>query len=439
MPFPTIDALVQRYRQLGASQIICKPLSENDNSKQQIYLGKSMQALSVLPYGEVTTTTGVKEPTFKAALRLKWIDSDDHVGAADGAQLILYPRYPEVRLSGFLRGCEIAPAKDLRPIPRGQRRFNNEPDGRVLFLATTADGSVFAYLAIAESAVALEFARLMQSKALEPLGVFWQLPVLSAHAGRIALLARLGQIHRAGWHRSKRMLSDGSVCEYTARNGGGYTLEALFEIRPNARAAPDFMGWELKAVAKSRVTLMTPEPDAGYYAVHGAEYFVREYGRSIGHGSYYFTGAHSVGSACPATGLQLRLVGFDATTRTITKLDGGIELFDPAQRHAVMARWSYSRLIGHWGSKHASAAYVAYRSRAAGTAYEYHYLSPVQLGEQTDFSLFLASLADGSVIFDPGSKVMPVKGVSRVKARSQFRIARKHLGSLYRTFESVNL
>lgn len=439
MPFPTIEELVQRFRQLGANQILCKPLSENDNSKQQIYLGKSMQALSVLPYGEVTTSTGVKEPTFKAALRFKWIDSDGHVADASGAQLILYPRYPEVRLSGFLRGCKIAPTEHLRPIPRGRRRFNNESDGRVLFLATTADGVVLAYLAVAGSDVARDFERRLQSNSLEPLGVFWQLPVLSAHAGRVALIARLGDIHRAGWHRSKRMLSDGSICEYTARNGGGYTLEALFEIRPNARAAPDFMGWELKAVAKSRVTLMTPEPDAGYYAVRGAEYFVREYGRSIGHGSYYFTGTHSVGSACRGTGLQLRLIGFDVATRTITQLDGGIELFDPTQRHAVMARWSYSRLISHWGSKHASAAYVPYKSRAAGTAYEYYYLSPVQLGEQTDFSRFLASLADGRVIFDPGSKLTSTNGGFRVKARSQFRISRKHLSALYQTFESVSV
>jgi MvaI/BcnI restriction endonuclease family len=298
MTFPTIEDLVHRFKKLDAIQIICKPLSENDNSKQQIYLGKSMQALSVLPYGEVTTTTGVKTPNFKAALRLKWIDSGGQVAEASGAQLILYPKYPEVRLSGFLRGCPIAPAKDLQPIPRGQRRFNNDADGRVLFLATTANGIVLAYLASAGSAVAREFDRRMRTHSLEPLGVFWQLPVLSIHAGRVALLARLRRIHRAGWHRSVRMRPDGSICTYTARNGGGYTLEALFEIRPNANTAPDFMGWELKVVARSRVTLMTPEPDAGYYAVRGAEYFVREYGRSLGDDSFYFTGAHSVGHAC---------------------------------------------------------------------------------------------------------------------------------------------
>lgn len=439
MPFPTIDDLIGRLKELGATQVISKPLSENDNSKQQIYLGKSMQALSVLPYGEVTTSAAGKTQTFKAALRLRWIDADGHVADALGAQLILYPKYPEVRLSGFLRGCPIAPAEQLRPVPGGQRRFNNGPDGRVLFLATTADGTVLAYLATAGSAVAREFVRLMRGGTLQALGVFWQLPVLSAHAGRVALLARLRLIHHAGWHRSRRMRSDGSVCAYTARNGGGYTLEALFNIRPNAHAAPDFMGWELKAIARSRVTLMTPEPDTGFYAVRGAGDFVRKFGRPVNRTTFYFTGAHRVGRRCSGTGLELRLRGFDVQGGKITQVDGGIELFDPAQPGAVLAGWSYSRLIGHWGSKHASAAYVSYASRVAGVLYEYRYLSPVQLGEQTDFSLFLTSLAEGSVVFDPGSKVTSVDGVSRVKARSQFRVPRTCLSSLYRTFGSVTL
>ena len=74
---------------------------------------------------------------------------------------------------------------------------------------------------------------------------------------------------------------------YSARNGGGYTLEAELGILPNGYAEPDFMGWEVKQygvrdferyTAKSPVTLMTPEPTGGVYRDGGLEVFLRRFG-----------------------------------------------------------------------------------------------------------------------------------------------------------------
>lgn len=39
--FHSLAALVSRFEGLGATRIFYKPLAENDNSKQQIYLGGS--------------------------------------------------------------------------------------------------------------------------------------------------------------------------------------------------------------------------------------------------------------------------------------------------------------------------------------------------------------------------------------------------------------
>ena len=89
-----------------------------DNSKQQIYLGGSFEVLQLLPYRNVRTDPGFKRETFKAELDFNWIDAEGQSPPAPGAQLILYPKYPEVRLSGFLRGCSIAPGDNMRPIPR---------------------------------------------------------------------------------------------------------------------------------------------------------------------------------------------------------------------------------------------------------------------------------------------------------------------------------
>ncbi len=44
--FDTLAALVSRFDALGATRIFFKPLAENDNSKQQVYLGGSFEVLT---------------------------------------------------------------------------------------------------------------------------------------------------------------------------------------------------------------------------------------------------------------------------------------------------------------------------------------------------------------------------------------------------------
>lgn len=89
---------------------------------------------------------------------------------------------------------------------------------------------------------------------LSQAGVFWSV----GSDSRAKLLAKLHDIHVAGWHDSMRLDGAGNTIAYVARNGAGYTLEAIFGIRPNGRAEPDFAGWEIKAFGSSRITLMTP-------------------------------------------------------------------------------------------------------------------------------------------------------------------------------------
>lgn len=436
MAFSSLHDLVARFRELGATRVLCKRLAENDNSKQQIYLGGSFEMLQVLPYKEVCAEAGFKRETFKAELDFHWIDSEGHVASAPGAQLILYPKYPEVRLSGFLRGCEIAPTEHMRHV-RGEERLSaGRPDGRHLFLATTASNSVLAYLAVRGDAVSQEFETLASKQSLLPVSVFLEVPIVDAGSSREALLAKLRQIHAGGWHESRRLNGSGIAIPYTAQNGGGYTLEALFGIVPNGISAPDFQGWELKAYSTGKVTLMTPEPDTGYYGTHGVEAFVRKYGRQIENDVLYFTGIHRANVPCAVSGQTLVVRGFNVLANKIVDVNGGIELVDSARN--VSAGWSFTRLIEHWGRKHASAAYVKYEKDPAALP-RYRYLSPVLLGEGTDFVKYLAALLGGSVVYDPGSKVVAASSRPRVKARSQFRVPVQSLETLYSKFDRVDV
>jgi MvaI/BcnI restriction endonuclease family len=434
--FSTLDALLARMHDLGAQQVLCKELAENDNSKQQIYLGGNFEVLRLLPFQEVRTDASLKRPNFKAKLDLRWISSDGTVARAPWAQLILYPDYPEVRLSGFLRDCPLAPSVLMQPIPQDRRRHNNIGDGRVMFFGITGNRATLVYVAAARSAVAAAFDRRRSRNEFEFIGMFWRVTTPAELNPRNALLAKLTAIHCAGWHDSSKLNREGLPMPYTARNGAGYTLEALFGIRPNGDAAPDFMGWELKAFRSGKVTLMTPEPDTGFYGTNGVRAFVGKYGRAAPNDVMYFTGTHRANMRCTSSGQLLTIRGFDVHTLKIVDVAGGIDLLDT--KNQLAAGWSFARLIEHWGHKHAFAAYVPYATRNAIPQYRFN--SPVLLGEGTDFTLYLAAMMAGHVIYDPASKIVAASTLrSRVKARSQFRIPIRYLSMLYRKFQPIAL
>ena len=120
----------------------------------------------------------------------------------------------------------------------------------------------------------------------------------------------------------------GDIVDYKAINGGGYTLESCFGIIPNGRAEPDWKGWEVKSYTGNKITLMTPEPDAGYYNEHKVGAFVVEYGHVSEKGEIYFTGVHKWGRINKKTGMKIVIDGYDEETNRIIKVNGGLTLLD---------------------------------------------------------------------------------------------------------------
>src|SRR5438105_159624 len=125
MNLVTLKAL---FVKAGCTQLYAKPLAENDNSKNQVYFGPDFEALNLFPNTGIVADSSAKNPIFKAKLHFGWLLPNAQVAEAPGAQLILYPQYPEVRFSGFLKGC-ASPPSDLMA---GRLR------GRVLFLGVTS-------------------------------------------------------------------------------------------------------------------------------------------------------------------------------------------------------------------------------------------------------------------------------------------------------------
>lgn len=99
----TINKIIEIFKSLGCDRFYAKELSENDNSKQQIYLGPDFQSIPEIPKGPVYSDVSGKrkEVTYKTNLNLFWLDEDFHPHPAIKSKIIWYPKYPEVRLSGF--------------------------------------------------------------------------------------------------------------------------------------------------------------------------------------------------------------------------------------------------------------------------------------------------------------------------------------------------
>ena len=424
----------------GAYRIYAKRLSPNDNSKNQVYLGGGFSALNVLPHGEIYIDTasrgGSKQDRPKASLNFFWIDEQGKHLAPD-ANLILYPDYPEVRMSGFLRGCRSAP-NNLMTI---------RDEGRVLFFGITRDEEVLGFVTDSDSPISNQ----LNANSWPALGVFLELPLSldGLTDPKAILLAQLRRVHDLRWIASQKLTRTGATVAYAARNGGGYTLEAELGVQPNGNAEPDFMGWEVKQYGvrdfikfapKSVVTLFTPEPTGGFYKARTAEEFVERFGYLDKNGKpdrINFGGIYSCRKpAHGETGLRMTLKGFDAATGKITDMEGGLALVTKDGEEA--ATWSFSGLMAHWNRKHAQAAYVPSLFRTPPP--EYSYGPQALLCEQTDFILFLKAFASGTVYYDPALKLeKTASGKQVLHRRSQFRIHHSNLTQMYHRHEIVSL
>ena len=415
----------------GARRLFAKRLAANDNSKNQIYLGGDFSTLQLLPFGPLiqddANTAGSKRSRLKATISLGWLLPSGGISVAPDANLILYPKYPEVRLSGFARG--VSPDASARVVvPRAE--------GRWLFIGVTHDHSWIAAAYEAASPCSVWADQQFKFKDLHRSGALFD---LSSHLPDTPDIVRaLGAVADLGWIDSKRLDADGNELPYVAPNGGGYTLEAALGIRPNGRPHPDFHGWEVKQFSVtrldhplgSRVTLFTPEPDGGFYTKAGAEGFVRRFGAPDGSGitdRLNFVGTHYKGKTHERTKLRLHLRGWEEQLGRITDFSGGIELRTEIEE--VAASWSFPALLNHWKEKHAKAVYVPSIRREPPR--QYRFGRKLFFGEGTDFPLFIKALSDTKICYDPGIKLENASTAPHIKKRSQFRIRVRDLIILY--------
>lgn len=445
-----LDDLKNIMQKAGVTRLYAKYLRRNNNSKQQFYIARGdWAALQLLPMGNVVAFHGSDNPAsetahkrtnFKADLNFAWLNEQGQVFPVPSAQLILYPKYPEIRLGSLSRGASWSPS-DL---------LNQQTEGRILFLGVHPDGRIFGFIAAHDSEIAAEY------RAAVPIdgdGVLRTLMLPAIGNSRSKLLVELRRIHMLGWITSKRLESGGRLVSCEAPQCGGYTLEAELNIIPNGRAEPDYLGWEIKAhtvpnfdrlPTAGSITLMTPNPNGGYYKEHGAAAFLRRYGYPDTQGRVdriNFGGVHRANvpvNNVPKGGIVsiLTVDGYDRAGDTVTDPDQcGVSL--RTDTGDVIARWDYASLITHWQKKHGSAAYVPMMKGEDPRRYRYGPV--VRLGEVTSINYFLRAITDGVIVYDPAPKLENASTAPRTKERHQFRIASRDIGALYQELKSTSV
>ena len=418
------------------TKIYIKKLAQNDNSKNQVYFGGSFDILNILPISEIRNEEAGdwNKERFKATINFSWIGEDGNLYPAPNSQLILYPKYPEVRFSGFLAKCQNPPS----------RLMTERLADRLLFFSVANNGTVLGFVADPNSEIAKDF---KSEKKISEHGVFKVIELPQVANNKAKLIFELLRIHKLGWIKSKRLDNQGNILPCEAPNCGGYTLEAELGITPNGYSEPDFLGWEVKQfgvanlakINSAIITLMTPEPTDGIYKTEGTEIFLRKYGYADKTGRedrINFGGVHKIGIRHQLTNLEMQLIGFDEESGKIRNTNGRIALVD--KKGTETASWSFSSMLLHWNRKHNQACYVPSLSETADERH-YKYGNNIILGIGTDFQLFLAQMANGNIYYDPGIKMENASTKPKLKKRSQFRIKSQHLPNLYKINEVIDV
>jgi MvaI/BcnI restriction endonuclease family len=439
MSFATVQVLASCMAQHGATRLYAKELAPNDNTKNQIYLGPSFEVLQLIPFGEIIASTIAPEKVLQASVNLDWINDSGEPAPASRTKFILYPQYPEVRLSGFVMGCRHAPSEWLNNEKKGRA------EGRILFLGVSHNGKVLAHLGTPTSPLAASYHAI---KAAFPLaGVLMDISGLlmrqNAEDQDDELIRRLRVIHQKGWIDAKRLVKGGKVIECNGINCGGLTLEAELGVEENGAAEPDFLGWEIKQHKTTNylrhgtgpITLLTPEPDGGSY-INGVEEFVEKYGEHTNRENIsYFQGIHYAGTEHPDTKMRIEVIGFDKDSGKITDANGRVILLSPQEE--VAASWSFRKILTHWCRKHNKAAYVPAEVDRESERPKYRFGKDIKLCRSTDPTLLLKGIVSCTVYYDPGIKLD--RSTGKTHRRSQFRVKLSNLSGLYRQSEDIDV
>lgn len=430
MSFSNIASLKSTFSKTNCKEVIVKLLATNqDNEKNQVYLGYSKELLSLFPSkvsfrssseSQAKSGSEVGKSILEHKFNLYWLSGNNEPALAPNAKIIDYFQYPEMRLSGFLSGCSNP--------PDALRRDSQDSYGRRVLVMGISDDSVFGVVLtdkdcnFIDELIALPI--WLNSKMFRHLKLDSR---LNQEINSELLLKELRAIGSKKKYESQVLRAVDTIPEsFRGTQGAGWTLEALLGIPRNSSGLPDKYGFEIKAFLSSTITLMTPEPDFGYRHDEGLTAFLHKFGwpGTKNDGSQRFNGRHNTLATYGKSGLKLEIENWDLLKNEPTGVgEPNVLLINPLNGD-IAAGWSFTKLAEKWGRKHAGAMYVTahkYKSEPGPFATHYSYGEDVYCGQGTSALLLLKAIGLGAVYLDPGDRV---NESGEEKKRTQWRISK---------------
>ena len=420
--FASTEQISEHFVKLGCRTIIAKELSVQDDSKHGIYLASRSPLTQLLP-GTLTalgTSTSISKlrsevgrTIFALDMHFTWVQGNGFESVAPATKIIEYGQYPESRLSGFLQNCAHPPSCLSGP---DQSRYGT----RALFIGISGEKI---YATVCSQ---LNSPRVVHE--IEDLGPWHVAPAMRLLRDEFELQndgdQLLSQIEELVGNEYSPVVLKAAGLEPVPtkwqQQSRGWTLEALLGIPRNSSTEPDKLGYEIKAVGSSKVTLITTEPDFGMRQELGLRDFLESYGAisTSDNDKRVFNGIHAYGQLSANSNSVLEVHGWPAKASTGSLGAGPSIVLRQQGSDVILAGWSLEKLARSWAKKHSAAIYVeASKTGEKGT--EKASFGPlVLMGHGTSIDLFLEQVVLGNIFLDPGDSL---KGKS-VKARTQWRV-----------------
>ena len=425
-----------------------KALGKNHNDKNQVYSGAGfgpIHPVFELQFAQRVESKSKKkrgahegQPILEGRFAdFRWVGENGDEVPVKNLKLIIYPQYPEARLSGF------DPVVGNMP-PSMSVQFTKDcpQTPRYLVLARRGSGAALGLMIVNPSAAFTDAVVTLPST--KGSRVWKRLDLGLDHAAELkGLLSSIV----AEEHVGCRLTRDGEIIPFNGTQVCGFTLEQALGIRPNSRKDGDFYGIELKTHTQKKVTLFTPEPDLGDYN-NDFRGFMTRYGYEDKSKNYRFTGIHRCGVRCDKSGLTLRIDQYDPSRTLASQADRMIVIGLYDDQGKLAAGWSLSRILNCWGAKHNEAVYVpakkfALRNNshvAAGYKFGVKFEADIVWCKHTSADRLLRAIDSGTIFLDPAPKYDPVDAVNS-KRRSQWRVndIRTAVNSLYEQVDLLTL
>jgi hypothetical protein len=431
----SLGKIFKIFNNNNVSRVFYKKLATNDNSKNQVFLGSGWDTVSILPLEEITeSSANFQTSNFKCHLNFYWLSQEGELCHAPRTKLILYSKYPEVRLSGFIDGCS-----DKNRLSRLMNAQRNETIERILILGVTNDDKILSHVLESDSNKEGQ----LKEISLSSYGKLTEIKFSLGMASIDELVSRIKEIINKGWVPVRSLtLKDGKIVsnykDKIANNSHGVTLEAELGVTANSSSGPDWRGWEIKSkrflkynqIHHSKpVSLFTPAPDFGLYS-YDYELFMDNYGFfDVEKNRISFAQMHKYQRTTPGSQLTLVCSGFE---NGIIKGNGSIDLIDPGDN--IVASWKFSKLLGHWNRKHQNFVLIPAMVCLKNGIPHAKYFGYLKIGKKTDFNKFISAFVNTYISYEPGCWI-DNQNPSRRHERHQWRILSGRLEELYHNFE----